>query len=297
MGFDMAKNLDLIRDVLQTHYDEAADGLVEKSPSRLARGEGTRKNYYILKIDLVNSTVMLRGRRPETYLKYAHTFLSTVDRITQSFGADAEQVEYAGDSVLAYFPDSVNAFDVVKAACFAKVAVEQMRSMDRTLGSLPLACKIVLHYDALTMARIGPRASSFITAIGFPIHRVAKLEKEIMSGTGRATREFFRQLAPAEKRYLSAVYLPAPAEVAPAHTCNELSQPSASSLLRQLGMPARLPPQNPLADALYGRGMRQPSAQQAGVANLPIITTVPVYAEVIGYDLKWQTLLPLLELA
>ena len=88
----MPSNLSDIKELLQRHYAEAAEGLVDKPPSQLLRGEGTEKSFYIMKIDLVGSTQLLLGRKKSTYLKLAHTFLSTVDKITQNFGADPDQV-------------------------------------------------------------------------------------------------------------------------------------------------------------------------------------------------------------
>ena len=61
--------------LIATHQEEAFEGIVDIAPSRLARGQGTEKNFYILKIDLVGSTMMLQGRHKGTYLKLAHTFL------------------------------------------------------------------------------------------------------------------------------------------------------------------------------------------------------------------------------
>lgn len=293
----MPKNLDEIRAVLRAHYDETQDGLVEKAPSRLTRGEGTRKSYYILKIDLVNSTLMLQGRRAETYLRYAHTFLSTIDRITQMFGADREQVEYAGDSVLAYFPESVPAFDVVAAACFAKVAVEQMRTLDRTMGSFAWACKIVIHFDSLIVARIGPRSASFVTAIGYPLHRVAKLEKTIVSGTGRATPEFYRRVDQPQRRYLSPVYsanqAATPAAVSTLHT-----QPNPTpNLARLTGLTVQTPPPPNLLTTLL-TGSSFPSSLRASGLLLPTSSSTPPVPppEIIGYDLKWDVLFQILQL-
>ena len=294
----MPKNLDEIRAVLRAHYDETQDGLVEKAPSRLTRGEGTRKSYYILKIDLVNSTLMLQGRRTETYLRYAHTFLSTIDRITQMFGADPEQVEYAGDSVLAYFPESVSAFDVVAAACFAKVAVEQMRTLDRTMATFAWACKIVIHYDSLIVARIGPRSASFLTAIGYPLHRVAKLEKNIASGTGRATPEFYRRIDQSQRRYLSPVYS-ANQAATPAAVSTLLTQPNPTPNLAGLaGLTIQSPPSpNLLATLLTGSNPHLPLKARDLLLPTPSPTPPAPPPEIIGYDLKWGFLFQVLQLS
>lgn len=195
-----------IHELLERHYHEAAEGLVDKVPSRLSRGEGTEKNFYILKIDLVGSTQMLLGRKKGTYLKLAHTFLSSIDKITENCGADSAQTEYAGDSVLAYFPENVTAEEVMRAASCSRAAVLGIKRLDVTLQSLQLKCKVVLHFDTLLVSKIGPRANSFITAIGYPLHRVAKLEKEIAADTGRATEKFFEKVTRGNKKYLFPVY-------------------------------------------------------------------------------------------
>jgi class 3 adenylate cyclase len=73
----------MISDIVQKYYNEANQGLQkDKPPSALKRGEGTEKDFFILKIDLVGSTKFVRNRFPQTYLKLAHVFLSTVDEIT-----------------------------------------------------------------------------------------------------------------------------------------------------------------------------------------------------------------------
>ena len=199
--------IDYIYELLKQHYDEASEGLVDKAPSRLSRGEGTEKNFYIMKIDLAGSTGMLLGRKKGTYLKLAHTFLSSIDKITQDFGADPNQTEYAGDSVLAYFPETeTTAENVMRAASYSRAAVLGIQRLDTTLNSLQLKCKVVLHFDTLLVSKIGPRANSFTTAIGFPLHVVAKLEKEISADTGWATEKFFQKVIKENQRYLNPVY-------------------------------------------------------------------------------------------
>ena len=198
----MSCSLSRVDALLNAHYQEASEGLVDKVPSSLARGEGTEKDFYIFKIDLKNSTALMNFRRKGTYLKLTHTFLSTVDRITQDYGADSNQVEYAGDSVLAYFPaKTITAENALSAAFYSAMAVERTASLGGVLGSIPLRFRLVLHFATLVVAKIGPRADSIISAIGQPIHYVAKLEKEIGVGVGRATLQFREQfdLAP-EKR-------------------------------------------------------------------------------------------------
>lgn len=193
--------------LLKMHFDEADDALIDEAPSNLRRGEGTEKNFFILKIDLVGSTQLLMSKKQATYLKMAHTFLSTVDRITQDYGADPEQVEYAGDGLFAYFPATAGAGEKVLAAAFySKAAVDRMANLGGAVGALKPKCRIVLHYASLTVARIGPRAGSILSAIGMPIHRVAKLEKDIAPGVGRATREFRAQLDRTSWKYFETVY-------------------------------------------------------------------------------------------
>ena len=178
---------------------------MDAPPSRLSRGQGTEKSFYIFKIDLIGSTMLMAGKRKATYLRLAHTFLSTVDRITQDYGADKDQTEYAGDSVLAYFPERVDSADVIIAAFYTKRAVERIANLGGAVGDLKPRCKLVLHFAPLIVANIGPRAASVINVIGHPIHRVAKIEKEIGADVGRVTTEFYQQVAPAKKKFFSEV--------------------------------------------------------------------------------------------
>lgn len=254
----MSHSLTYIQELLHRHFDEAAEGLVDKPPSQLCRGEGTEKRFHIMKIDLVGSTQLLSGRTRSTYLKLAHTFLSTVAKIAHDFGADPNQTEYAGDSVLAYFLEGAStAENVLTAACYARAAVQQIHNMKGVLGTLQLKCKIVLHFDTLIVSKIGPRANSIITAIGHPIHLVAKLEKEISANTGRATSEFFLQLRTENRKFLKPVY-------------EEKKVPIIANT-------------NPLASLLYPQ---LPSLQ-------PQFTTEK---KLIGFDLQWLMLYKTLEL-
>lgn len=193
--------------LLDQHYSESVAGIVEKPPSRLLRGEGTARDFFILKIDIVGSTMMLQGRQRSTYLRFAHVFLSTVDRITKDCGADPAQTEYAGDSVMAYFPSGkVDAADVIYAAQYCRAAVLGMHKLDRTFQVLAPKCKITLHHGTLILSNIGPRADSVITAIGHPLHVVSKIEKEIAPDVGRATVEFFKRTAALYQKYLAPVH-------------------------------------------------------------------------------------------
>lgn len=261
-----------IRQLLVTHYAEAADGLVDKPPSRLMRGEGTERNYYIFKIDLVGSTGILLAKRKSTYLKLAHVYLSTVDKITQEFGADAAQVEYAGDSVFAYFPeDKADAEHVLAAACLSRFSVDSIGELDETLKSLKLRSKIVLHFAPLVVSKIGPRASSVLTAIGFPIHRVAKIEKEIGAGVGRVTTEFYAKLAKENRNFLSRV-TEAPPPQAPTPVA------LTEYLESLIGGP------NPAASGLRLFGLDQPPYVAPRHQPQPVQPPEP---KVIGYNINW----------
>lgn len=196
-----------LKGILSVHYAEAAGGLLEKSPSRLNRGEGTEWDYFILKVDIVGSTYWLKNKHKSTYLKLAHTFLSSVDKITQDYGADARQAEYAGDSVMAYFPaDTVTAEQVTVASCLVRKAVSEIRELDDTLKKIPLNSKIVLHHATLIVARIGPWANSTLSAIGLPLHTVAHLEKSIGANVGFATKDFVAKLDRKNLKFFEPIY-------------------------------------------------------------------------------------------
>ena len=271
-----------INELLKRHYDETSEGLVDKAPSRLLRGEGTEKNFYILKIDLVGSTQMLLGRKKGTYLKLAHTFLSSIDKITQDYGADPVQTEYAGDSVLAYFPENgATAEHVMCAASYSRAAVLGIQRLDETLRSLQLKCKVVLHFDALLVSKIGPRANSNITAIGFPLHRVAKLEKEISGDTGRATDKFFQKVAMTNRKYLSPVYVENKIELPTVPLAVNTLQ-ATNNLLSALGIASPANPINNLFSLAQLSSMTQPLP--------PPSIQYQTERTLIGYDLRWPIL-------
>lgn len=271
----MSNDLKLIREWLQSHYDEAAAGLVEKYPSQLLRGEGTEKKFFIMKIDLVGSTQLLLRKRGSTYLKLAHTYLSTIDKITQKFGADPDQVEYAGDSVLAYFSErGTSAEDVLTAACYSRVAVEQIQHLDGPLKGLGLMCKIVLHFDSLIMSKIGPRTNSTLTAIGWPLHLVAKLEKDISPGIGWATEKFFNQADARNRRFFSPNYVE---EQIPVTVPTLSTLPLGYLPLFGTGVST---PQRTLADLLYPQPNKLPPAA-------PQYTTKRTLT---GYQIRWPLL-------
>ncbi len=193
---------------LLKHYEECAEGLVDKSPSQLNRGEGTEVDYYILKVDIARSTILLRNRHRSTYLKFAHTFLSTVDWLTQRYGADERQVEYAGDSVQAYFPaNDVSPEDVLVAAAYCRHAARAMRALDSTLAKLPINTRTGMHRGFLVLANIGPWGATQKTAIGHPLHVVGHLEKNVGVGAGVATKDFAQSLNPKNRmKYLAPMY-------------------------------------------------------------------------------------------
>lgn len=194
-----------ISEILNKYYGEADGGMVDKVPSSLNRGEGTETEFYIMKIDLCGSTRFFYRRSPQTYLKIAHTFLSSVDEITRYFGADADQAEYVGDSVIAYFRASdVDASAVLLAAYFSRLAALRMQALDATLKQYPFKTKVVLHYGKLIMAKIGPWRDARISAIGFELHRVCKMEANVNAGQGKATKEFGGKLKPPDRKFLSA---------------------------------------------------------------------------------------------
>ena len=195
----MPKTVD---EIINKYYAEDDEGLSnEKTPSELNRGEGTEADYYILKVDLCNSTLFLFRRSPQTYFKITHVFLSTIDDITRTFGSDTKQVEYAGDSVMAYFPNKYGmALNVLKAAYFARVATTKMKALDQTFGKFPFKTRIIAHYGKLILGNIGPWGDYNLTAIGMPLHVVAKLEKNVQPGNGLATKEFVAKLTLEEKK-------------------------------------------------------------------------------------------------
>lgn len=184
-----------IGEIIDRYYKEAGGGIVNKAPSTLNRGEGTESEFFIQKIDLCGSTAFLKRRSPQTYLKIAHTFLSSVDEITRYFGADTNQAEYAGDSVIAYFKASeVTPISVLLSAYYSQLASLEMQSLDSTLNQYHFKTRTVIHYGKLILSKIGPWGDSRISAIGYELHRVCKLEKEIGDGQGRATKEFWAKL-------------------------------------------------------------------------------------------------------
>jgi len=184
----MGKNL---FDVINKYYKEAVGGMVQKAPSTLNRGEGTELDYYIFKIDLVGSTRFTLTKTHQTYLKLAHTFLSSVDEIAREFGAEDNQVEYVGDSIVAYFRASeVPPFEVIKAAYWCREAALEMKNLDSTLNKYHFLTKSIIHSGKLIMAKIGPRGDSLTTAIGPELHKACKMESKVLPGQGLVSKEF-----------------------------------------------------------------------------------------------------------
>lgn len=283
-----------MKEVLSQHYEEAAGGLVDKPPSRLNRGEGTEKDFFVLKIDLVGSTGLLFGRRQATYLKLAHTYLSTVDRICQDYGADPLQTEYGGDSVLAYFPEAAaSAEQVLEAACYSRAAVKGIKQLDDTLSSLDLKCKLVLHFAPLVVSRIGPRASSVLTAIGYPLHRVAKIEKELSAGVGRATEQFFKKVSRENKKFLYPIYQ---------ETRIPVTQPIARPTTF---FPGLVPAHTVLGDAITLASLLRPIASPglitspgigSGQGSVGASEVLRTDRTLIGYNLNWPKLFQALQI-
>lgn len=181
-----------IDDLVARHLAETSGTNRDCSVSDLARGECTRRDYYIFKLDLANSTTALKTQRPAIYARVAHAHLSTVDRITREWGAEPEQTEYHGDSVLAFFPERGNTSEgVLTAAIQSHYAVNRLR---HTVNILALRPRILLHFAQLTVAKIGPWSESHRVAIGIPIHLVAHKEKSIEAPTIWVSDEFARQL-------------------------------------------------------------------------------------------------------
>jgi class 3 adenylate cyclase len=193
-------NVNDVDTLVQRHFEEASGTLRDCPVNELNRGESTRRNYFIFKIDLVGSTDTLRSVRPATYARIAHTYLSTVDRITQQHGAEGAQTEYHGDGVLALFPERGNAgTEVLRAAILSHYAVNKLR---REAGMTGLHPKVLLHFAPLVVAKIGPYNESHRVAIGVPIHLVSKKEKEIGPRQIWMSDEFARQLQQSDRAQL-----------------------------------------------------------------------------------------------
>lgn len=259
-----------------------------------ARGRGDLGNLEAPRYEL--STMLLQGRHASTYLKLAHTYLSTVDQIALSYGADGAQMEYAGDSVLAYFDSYTPAIDVVRAALWSRVAVAQIGKMPGALGTLKFRCKIVVDYDRLVVSKIGPRAGAVLTAIGHPIHRVAKTEKLIGAGIGRASIAFHSKVPDDLRKYFVRAYEEVPSlNVSSTIFASPPAPPPSSSSLGLMGGMAALGlRRGGLEDAIFAPPA-QPRTQLNALAGLyssspPPPAPAPAPRTHIGYDFKWPLL-------
>ena len=282
-----------INSILEKYYNEANKGLNNnKVPSSLNRGEGTEKEYYILKIDLVRSTTFLINRFPQTYLKLAHVFLSSVDEITREFGADSSQVEYAGDSVLAYFDaKKVPAINVLKAAYYAKEATLQIKPLDPVFKRYNFKTRVVLHYGKLIVAKIGPWGDHKLSAIGKEIHKVGKLEKSVPAEVGHVTKEFAKQLElKTRRKLLRDIYITNRIEVksAPVPSCR--LQQSNRTLLTAL-LKSTAPPVRPTLRGLLGHNQGLASASKSTILTehqpQPTYKTEKILTH---WEIKWLQL-------
>ena len=289
--------------ILQKYYDEANKGLNnDKAPSALNRGEGTEKEYYIFKIDIVGSTLFLGNKFPQTYLKLAHVFLSSIDEITREYGADASQVEYAGDSVLAYFDvTKVPALDVLLAAYWSREAALKIKTLDDSFKRYSCKTKVVLHYGKLIMAKIGPWGDYRLSAIGKELHRVSKLEKRVSGGVGHVTKEFGQRLElKARRKLLTGVYESQKVETQPAPSL--LSQTGLSDTVKPtntiLASPltdrerAILPPPQAIAGGLLGLRRLVPPVTKPTILTGDLTEATSKTEEVLTH---WEVRWPLVE--
>jgi class 3 adenylate cyclase len=291
----MAKTID---DIIQKYYAEAVKGIqTDKVPSELNRGEGVDAEYYIFKIDICNSTILLARRPSQTYLKIAHVFLSTIDEITREYGADTKQVEYAGDSVLAYFPNyNGMAMKVLLAAYFSRMAALKMKTLDTTFNTFPFKTKVVLHYSKLILGKIGPWGDHNLTAIGHPIHYVAKLEKDVPPGNGLVTIKFAEKLSSTEKRYfLNPNYIDKKIEIQKTEQ-GVLSQPATgrNTLAGMLGYQPAIGGRGLLDIAAYATAETRKNALASLLVPSSTIANVePQYKiekELVNYSVKWDNI-------
>jgi len=260
-----------IDSILAKYYSESIKGITEiKSPSQLSRGEGIESDYYIFKIDLCGSTNILKKRRPATYLKLAHVFLSSVDHINRQFGADGAQVEYAGDSVLSYFPSAkTNPLNVICSAYLSKLLVDRLSKLDTTMGNLNFKSKTVMHHGKLILSKIGPRGDSSLIAIGYPIHIVSKIENDMSYDSSWATIEFANQLQSGEKRnFLERQYEEKKVLVPPQNT----AQNTYASRLSRI--------QNPVNPAIL-------ESVKRFSRTVPQVPKKEIEGKLKGYKLQW----------
>lgn len=240
--------------------------VTDTAPSVLRRGEATSCDYYILKVDLCDSTRFLMQKQHSTYLRLAHTYLSTIDQITQAYGAESSQVEYAGDGIIAYFPcDDVEAVDVLLAAYYCRYAASRMKGRHATFKGYEFKTKVMLHQAKLILAKIGPWGGTRVTAIGSGLHIACKLEKHVPAGEGRATLKFGEALQKRFSRFLGGDYEEELVPVIPPPTTpnRTLSRPSGFSLTLRDALDANSTP----SPTLLGAAIAQPAPRRGLLAE------------------------------
>ena len=283
-----------LNEILEKYYEEANKGLQnDKPPSSLNRGEGTEKEYYIFKIDLVRSTSFLANRFPQTYLKLAHVFLSSIDEITRFYGADASQVEYAGDSVLAYFDSAkVQAIDVLVAAYWTREATYKIKTLDPVFNRYNFKSRIILHYGKLIMAKIGPWGDHRLSAIGKELHKVGKLEKKVLGGVGHATKEFGKRLElKARRNFLKGVYEDKRVECPKSSSASQVTPNTGNSLLSALSRKNAIssPPQT-LLGGILSQSYGLPSTSHPTIlTGATQETTYETERVLKHWEVKWQS--------
>lgn len=309
-----------IDSLMQKYFDEAEKSVTNTAPSSLRRGEGTLCDYYILKIDLCGSTAFLRLKQHTTYLKLAHVFLSSIDHITQHYGAESSQNEYAGDSVIAYFRcDAVDAFNVLLAAYYCRHAAAQMKDAYPAFKGYEFKTKVMLHKAKLIIAKIGPWGAHRVTAIGYGLHHVCKMEQKVKENQGRATTQFVDALGKTRSRFVNGNFIEEAIPVAPilatapirnlsdfAQTLYSTPPPSEHGLLsRALAQPADMsrplsgfavsnPESRPSLGLLSG-ALQQPTRSLSDrlydasptVAKPPVVN---IKRTLVDYTICWGTL-------
>jgi|GEM_PF-3417758 class 3 adenylate cyclase len=280
---------DTLQDLLKKYYQEAVGGMVQKAPSELNRGEATEIDYFIFKIDLVDSTKFAQTIPHRTYLKLAHTFLSSIDEITRKFGADVNQAEYVGDGIIAYFPASkVNPIIVLKAAFFCRLSALEMKKLDVAFARFPFWTKSVIHYGKLIMAKIGPWGDSFSSAIGPELHKACKMEDKVSPGQGLVSKEFAAQLPSRERSILlkanyKETQIPKPPKRT-LSTLDNLFNPGGeqSPLEKMFGIRPAISP------AILGL---HPFKEGLTLGSKPLESTYETRKEVIDYSIHWDKIL------
>ena len=284
---------DDINDLLNRYWSETTGLMRDCSVSELVRGECTSRPYFIFKIDLIGSTRLLAGQRPAIYARIAHSYLSAIDSITQQFGAEPEQTEYHGDSVLALFPERGNsAVEVLTAAIQAHYAVHQLRHM----AGIPLRPKVLLHFAPLTVAKVGPWSETHRVAIGLPIHLVAKHEKDITSAAVWLSDAIAAKLVSQirgqflERRYveyteMEQVPVPSPPLIPLGNLLSGLNPPEQNDyslgLLGALGALAYNPPPPPPPRYEY-RSVTKKAADGFTVKLIPAYRALGLPVQVLG---------------